>query len=937
MKGLYYAVFVGSLIWGVSSWAGCSVGLATVGCSSQESTEPEPIGGVGHSPYSQPPVLTITATIDGVFVGTVEEKLSVGAEATVVLHIEARDADGELMILSARGLSGNLETQPPQEGLITGTYTFTIPDLAEDTSDTVTISAIDGSFQETRRIITVRMLAHAFTPIPPSTPTITPTPTITNTPIPSPILERVFRSEKGQARAVDVSPDGRFVVVGNNDGTAKLWDVEKGRCIWSWAHGTTADVVAFSADGRFVATGCDDGTAKLWDVESGRYIRTFGPHRYNLKGLAFSPDGTRLLTAPGEYEKRSIGPDETRLWDLESGREIRRFEKIGTEFAPVAFSPDGTRFAAGGQGKVDVWDVNSGERVRTLGLPQYRHVLSVAYSPDGARLFVCVVSSRGFVFTRVDFLYVWDSEWRLVSGATHPGKRFVYAYAAAFSRDGHWLAVAGGDHSFAMHPDFGDVCIWDLEAQKPTDKSFRHNNEFLSVAFSPDARWIATAAKDGAARIWSTGNQPALPPLDEQTIAPYIPGQLLLAEGFGGRELLYRRQINSLKVINRSDFFVIPVPFAEKMNISNRRSVHPVMLDMDGDGEKEIVVALGPGGLGTVSPSMILVLRDTAQQVQVIRPNKPVSITSKGAFSPSASNPQLRNPHGALNLAAGNFVEDELPMIIAAQGLGGNNQIRVFQYVNAEGKAKLKMVGQFQGLTGYAAQTNDSGGTAVAAGDVDGDGLDELLVGQMNSNTPEPYSTLFQVLDLHTVDGQVKVLRRTRPVAAMPWGFRGLGGVNLAVGDIDGDGEKEILASTAGIPDGANNPAYKSFVQIFDVTVDDQHVITAIRAKRRQPVQVFDADQNPSGGVDIAAGNLDLDPADELLVGTQAIISLDDTTGEVTYTHAAPAPLVKGLDFRFDENGTLIHVYQVFPEITAFVTDSAPASGAVNVEVYPAD
>jgi hypothetical protein len=374
------------------------------------------------------------------------------------------------------------------------------------------------------------------------------------------------------------------------------------------------------------------------------------------------------------------------------------------------------------------------------------------------------------------------------------------------------------------------------------------------------------------------------------------------------------------------------------MNRSVGRSVHPVMLDLNGDGENEIATGFGPGGMGSVQPSLILVLRDTAERVLPRRPNKPAAITSKGAFSPTARNPLLRNPHGAVNLAAGNFVGDELPMIVAAQGLGGSSQIRVFQYAEIDGKPKLEMVGQFQGLTGYAARTNYSGGTSVAAGDVDGDGLDELLVGQMNSDTPEAYSTLFQVLDLHEVNGQVTVLRRTHPVPAMPRAFRGLGGVNLAVGDVDGDGENEILAATAGLPDGANNPKLKSFVRVFDVSVDDQHVITTIRpVPGWNPVRIFDANQNPSGGLDIAAGNFDLDSADEVLIGTQAIIRVDDTTGEVTFTHPARTPLVKGLNFEFDQNGDLLGVTQVFPELTAFIGDSAPASGAVNVEVYPAD
>lgn len=314
----------------------------------------------------------------------------------------------------------------------------------------------------------------------------------------------------------------------------------------------------------------------------------------------------------------------------------------------------------------------------------------------------------------------------------------------------------------------------------------------------------------------------------------------------------------------------------------------------------------------------------------------PTAITSKGVFSPNARNPMLRNAHGALNLAAGHFVDGQtLPMIVAAQGLGGSNQIRVFQLAQVGARWKLEVVGQFQGLKGSAAQNNKSGGTAVAAGDVDGDGLDELIVGQMNG-ADRMYTTLFQVLDLEKTDGQVRVSRRTNPVPAMPRVLRGLGGVNLAVGDIDADGEDEIISARAGIRADAINADLKSFVRVFDVLIDGQHRVVSISAIT-PPVPVFGAAVNPSGGIGIAAGNIDGEVGDELLVSTQSIINLDETSGEVTATYAAPGAYVRVLKFEFDENGNFTAITAVTPRFTAFGGDYAPSSGAVNVEIYPMD
>src|SRR5437763_29065 len=73
-----------------------------------------------------------------------------------------------------------------------------------------------------------------------------------------------------------------------------------------WRHGEAVNALAFSPDGRFVATACGDGVARLWERKTGREVRRFEGHRGILRCVAFSADGTRLVTG---------GVDETlRLW-----------------------------------------------------------------------------------------------------------------------------------------------------------------------------------------------------------------------------------------------------------------------------------------------------------------------------------------------------------------------------------------------------------------------------------------------------------------------------------------------------------------------------------------------------------------------------------------------------------------------------------------------
>ncbi len=63
------------------------------------------------------------------------------------------------------------------------------------------------------------------------------------------------------------SPDGKTVITGSEDGTARLWDASTGRPLGPpLTHQGAVRAVAFSPDGKTVITGSRDGTARLWDV-----------------------------------------------------------------------------------------------------------------------------------------------------------------------------------------------------------------------------------------------------------------------------------------------------------------------------------------------------------------------------------------------------------------------------------------------------------------------------------------------------------------------------------------------------------------------------------------------------------------------------------------------------------------------------------------------
>jgi WD40 repeat protein len=190
--------------------------------------------------------------------------------------------------------------------------------------------------------------------------------------------------ERLAVHSLAFSPDGRRLACGTEGGGVTIWDWRTQRTLCH-CRGSGYDVraVAFSPDGSLLASRSLYGL-KLWDAATGTLLLTFAGSEYG-PGLAFAPDGQALAHSI----VTTFGPGHVYVLSLENGRGIRTLHGLTTDVIVVTTSRDGRLLAALSQDwQVGVWDMATGERRRILDMPRGLTAdnAALAISPDGRRL-----------------------------------------------------------------------------------------------------------------------------------------------------------------------------------------------------------------------------------------------------------------------------------------------------------------------------------------------------------------------------------------------------------------------------------------------------------------------------------------------------------------------------------------------------------------------
>lgn len=359
----------------------------------------------------------------------------------------------------------------------------------------------------------------------------------------------------GAGRYIATGPftsDGRYLVTSAGH-SARIWDLDTGKPGATFKHPSEAYVysAAFSADGTQVVTAADDGIVRAWEVASGDLLAELTDGESTLVSAAtFSPDGSLIASA---NSNGSVG-----FWDAGTRRLIESLTYHDSDVVAVAFSADGTRVVSAGDTTTAIFDVtqireDEGPTLLSFLDPTGSQVRSASFSPDGSYVVTAYVDGTAHVALAANGYEVRvlrGHDGSLLAARFSPdGQRIVTAgedqtarvwdissgesliehsravTAVAFSHDGRTAATGSADETAALLDLVNGDSPRILQGEEAPVGFF----QFLSVEFSADDSELLTVQSDGTVQRWDVTSGEALGAccqVEDQvaTTATYVPG-----------------------------------------------------------------------------------------------------------------------------------------------------------------------------------------------------------------------------------------------------------------------------------------------------------------------------------------------------------------------------------------------------------------------------
>ena len=255
------------------------------------------------------------------------------------------------------------------------------------------------------------------------------------------------------------SPNGQHIAIGSGDGTAKIWDTDTFNCTGTLNEPPYSTIfsIIYSMNGKRIITTHYDGSARVWNAETLDCIGILHGHTDIVFSVSYSPNGQQILT---------ISDDGTaKIWNANTFKCEK--ELIGVDWA--IYSPDGKYIASiyYKENFARLWDTSNFSPLSPFGVHTH-YIISIAFSPNG-RYFATASCDGNIIITNMETL----------------------------------LETSIPNKHLTLTSNNKNIMIWNSNTLSSVILT-EHTDAVISIAFSPDEKYIITSSDDETIKIWDT-------------------------------------------------------------------------------------------------------------------------------------------------------------------------------------------------------------------------------------------------------------------------------------------------------------------------------------------------------------------------------------------------------------------------------------------------
>ncbi len=294
-------------------------------------------------------------------------------------------------------------------------------------------------------------------------------------------------SIKHLAAVIDtaINQKSSLFVTAGGDRIARVFNLDYSSRIGQFIrHDNSINTIDLSQDGKIFVTGGNDHLVKVWRISEEKPWGKVVFHQGNTE-IKFLRDGKSFMTDDNKKNYQKLDPSKPnfniRFWDTSTLQKIAGPYEEYGSRPDKNVSSDGNTYARVSNQSVVLRRIRDGQLIG-----KFTH-------PGG-------ISTARFI----------NHDQTLVTGCSDGKIRFWNIKTA--SEDKETLTMEGYILSIAISPDEkylfstnskGFAQIWDLKKRTAISEPIRHSQNVGCAAFYPDGSYIATGCKDGTVYFWS--------------------------------------------------------------------------------------------------------------------------------------------------------------------------------------------------------------------------------------------------------------------------------------------------------------------------------------------------------------------------------------------------------------------------------------------------